>query len=46
MVGSLGEIALSATSLSGQIFFVLSVLCFGIGGGGAVLTSQFWGKKI
>ncbi|BAK56294.1 MATE efflux family protein [Candidatus Arthromitus sp. SFB-mouse-Japan] len=45
MVGSLGEIALSAASLSGQIFFVLSVLCFGIGGGGAVLTSQFWGKK-
>lgn len=44
MVGSLGEIPLSAASLSGQIFFVLSVLCFGIGGGGAVLTSQFWGK--
>lgn len=45
MVGSLGEIALSASSLSGQVFFVLSILCFGIGGGGSVLTSQFWGKK-
>ena len=45
MVGSLGEIPLSASSLSGQIFFVLTVLTFGISGGGAVLTSQFWGKK-
>ncbi len=45
MVGSLGEIPLSASSLSGQIFFVTTVLCFGVGGGGAVLTSQFWGKN-
>lgn len=45
MVGSLGEIALSAASLSGQIFFVLMVLNFGLGGGAAVLTAQFWGKK-
>lgn len=45
MVGSLGEIPLSAASLSGQIFFITTVLCFGIGGGGAVLTSQFWGKN-
>ena len=46
MVGSLGEIPLSAASLSGQIFFITTILCFGIGGGGAVLTSQFWGKMI
>ena len=45
MVGSLGEIPLSAASLSGQIFFITTVLCFGVGGGGAVLTSQFWGKN-
>ncbi len=45
MVGSLGEISLSAVSISGQVFFILTVLCFGISGGGAVLTSQFWGKK-
>ena len=45
MVGKLGEIPLSAASLSGQIFFITTILCFGIGGGGAVLTSQFWGKK-
>ena len=45
MVGSLGEIPLSAASLSGQIFFITTILCFGIGGGGAVLTSQFWGKN-
>ena len=45
MVGKLGEIPLSAASLSGQIFFITTILCFGIGGGGSVLTSQFWGKK-
>lgn len=45
MVGSLGEIPLSAASLSGQIFFITTVLCFGVGGGGAVLSSQFWGKN-
>lgn len=44
MVGSIGEIPLSAASLSGQIFFITTVICFGVGGGGAVLTSQFWGK--
>ncbi len=45
MVGSLGEVPLSASSLSGQIFFITTVLCFGIAGGGSVLSSQFWGKK-
>lgn len=44
MVGSIGEIPLSAASLAGQIFFIITILCFGVGGGGAVLTSQFWGK--
>lgn len=45
MVGSLGETALSATSLSGQIFFILMILNFGLGGGVAVLSAQFWGKQ-
>lgn len=45
MVGQLGEIPLSAVSISGQIFFVTTILCFGISGGGAVLTSQYWGKN-
>lgn len=45
MVGSIGEIPLSAASLSGQIFFITTIVCFGVGGGGAVLTSQFWGKN-
>lgn len=45
MVGKLGEITLSASSLSGQVFFITTILCFGIAGGGAVLSSQFWGRK-
>lgn len=45
MVGKLGETKLSAASLSSQIFFIITILCFGIGGGGAILASQFNGKK-
>jgi Na+-driven multidrug efflux pump len=33
MVGSLGEVSLSAAALAGQIFFVLMILNFGLGGG-------------
>lgn len=45
MVGSLGEVALSATSLASQIFFILMIMNFGLGGGAAVLSAQFWGKE-
>lgn len=45
MVGSLGEVALSATSLASQIFFFLMILNFGLGGGAAVLSAQYWGKE-
>lgn len=44
MVGSLGEVALSATSLASQIFFFLMILNFGLAGGAAVLSAQYWGK--
>lgn len=45
MLGSLGEVALSASSLANQMFFIFTVVCYGIGGGAVVLTSQYWGKK-
>lgn len=44
MVGSLGDVPLSAVSLANQFFFVFMVFGFGIASGGAVLISQYWGK--
>lgn len=45
MLGQLGEVEISAAALSNQIFFILSLLIYGIVGGSNVLVSQFWGKK-
>lgn len=45
MLGRLGETALSATSFANQIFFMFTLLIFGIGGGAVVLSSQYWGTK-
>lgn len=45
MLGSLGEVAISAASLANQIFFMFTVIEFGIGGGAMVLCSQYWGKR-
>lgn len=45
MLGKVGEIALSASSLAGQVYFVLTLFAFGISSGAAVLAAQYWGKK-
>lgn len=45
MLGELGEVALSATSLANQVFFIYTVAIFGVAGGAIVLCSQYWGKK-
>jgi putative MATE family efflux protein len=45
MVGQLGDTALAASSLAGQIFFLLILILFGIGSGSAMFTAQLWGKK-
>lgn len=45
MLGELGDVQLTASSLANQIFFVFSLFLFGMGGGTAILTSQYWGKK-
>lgn len=45
MLGKLGEVALSATSLANQVFFMFTLLIFGIGGGAIVLSSQYWGNR-
>ncbi|TBX16843.1 MATE family efflux transporter [Clostridium perfringens] len=44
MVGALGEIQLSAVSIANNLFFVLTILMFGIAGGSNIMISQYWGK--
>lgn len=45
MLGSVSETVLSASSLAGQIQYIMSLLLFGLTSGAAVITSQYWGKK-
>ena len=45
MLGKLSETVLSASSLAGQIQYIMTLIFFGITSGAAVLTAQYWGKK-
>jgi len=45
MLGNYGEIQISASSLANEFINLFQILCFGIGGGAAVLTAQYWGSK-
>ncbi len=45
MVGKIGETELAAVGLGNQIFFLLTLLLFGVGSGGAIFIAQYWGKK-
>ncbi len=45
MVGQLGEVQIAAIALGNQIFFLLMLFLFGVGSGGAVFSSQFWGRR-
>ncbi len=45
MLGKAGKIALSAASLGGQVYFILSLIFFGLTSGASVLTAQYWGKR-
>ncbi len=44
MVGQLGEVQIGAIALGNQIFFLLLLFQLGVGTGGAVFASQFWGR--
>lgn len=45
MLGRVGETALSGVSLANQIYFILSLVFFGLSSGACVLTAQYWGKR-
>lgn len=43
MVGKLGEVAISASSLANQFYSIYLFLCMGLSAAGLVLTAQYWG---
>lgn len=43
MVGRLGEVAISASSLANQFYMIFNFLCMGLSAAGLVLASQYWG---
>lgn len=45
MLGSLGEIAISASSLANQFITIYHIACMGIGMGASVLVSRFFGME-
>lgn len=45
MLGSLGEIPLSASTLAVQFISFYSICCMGLGMGASVLVSRFWGMS-
>ncbi|MGI6069445.1 MAG: MATE family efflux transporter [Blautia sp.] len=45
MLGKVGETVLSGASLAGQIYFIMTLIFFGLTSGAAVLTAQYWGKQ-
>ena len=44
MIGTLGATAIAAVGLANKVFFVFSLLVFGIVSGSGVLAAQFWGS--
>lgn len=45
MVGSLGAVSIAAVGLGNQIYFMQTMILFGISSGGAIFIAQFWGKQ-
>lgn len=45
MIGGLGESTIAGVGLANKVFFVFSLLLFGVVSGSAVLTAQYYGKR-
>lgn len=45
MLGVLGEVALSASSLANQFINIYHICCMGIGMGASVMVARFWGMN-
>jgi len=45
MVGTLGDSAVAAVAGANRVFFIFSLLLFGLVSGGSVLAAQYWGRR-
>ena len=45
MIGSLGQTSIAAVGLANKVFFVFTLLLFGIVSGSSILTAQYFGKN-
>ena len=45
MIGSLGSTAIASVGLANKVFFVFTLLVFGINSGSGVLAAQYWGNQ-
>lgn len=45
MIGSLGQTSIAAVGLANKVFFVFTLLLFGVVSGSSILTAQYWGKN-
>ena len=45
MLGRVDQTSLSASSLAGQVMFLLNIVYFGLASALTILSSQYWGKK-
>ena len=45
LVGQLGDTSIAAVGLATQVYFILSLLYFGMSSGSAIFTAQYWGKQ-
>lgn len=44
MIGSLGSTAIASVGLANKVFFVFSLLVFGVVSGSGILAAQYWGN--
>ena len=45
MIGQLGEVEIAAVGIGNQLFFLYTLLLYGIGSSCGIFVSQYWGKK-
>lgn len=45
MIGSLGATSIAAVGLANKVFFVMTLLIFGIVSGSGILAAQYWGNQ-
>ncbi len=45
MIGSLGSTAIASVGLANKVFFVFTLLVFGVNSGSGILAAQYWGTQ-